>query len=113
MNDIFAKLPRKWKVGSYTFNVMVVPAGTAVLDEADGITHMSAETVHLDASMTPMRASVVVLHEAIHIINWVFGVTDGSDEETIATQVSTGLLAFWHDNPKVMQWINRTRQIHE
>ncbi len=113
MSELFSGLPRKWKIGSYKFRIEIVSREDSLKDTYDGLTVFEEEKVYLSESMKPMRAAVVVMHEAIHIINWVFGVNDNCDEETITTQVSTGLLAFWQDNPKVMQWVNRVRKIHE
>ena len=111
--DIFKGLPRKWKVGSYTFKVEVVPHDHPQLNhENDGLTVFQEEVIYLNESMKPMRAAIVALHEAIHTINWVFGVRDGCEEETVTTQVSTGLMSFWQDNQKVMQWINKVRKLN-
>ena len=111
MSNLLDTLPRKWKIGSYTFRVEIVPSTDPRLENNDGLTVFPHQCVYLDQDMMLTRAAVVVLHEAIHVINWVFGVDDESTEETVTSQVSTGLMAFWRDNPKVMTWLNKARKI--
>jgi hypothetical protein len=118
MSDQFIKLPKKWKIGAYSFDVLIVPTDDSELAGGtdvgnDGLTVFSKQVVLLDESMMPERAAVIVLHEAIHIINWVYGVSDDSTEEEVTTQLSSGLMAFWRDNPKVMQWLSKARQNSE
>ncbi len=111
MSELFATLPKKWKVGSYTFGVHLFPTNSPEIDGVDGHTDFAKQMICLDESMSAERAAVVVLHEAIHVINWVFGVTDDSSEEEFTTQVSTGLMSFWKINPRVMTWLNKARKL--
>lgn len=120
MRDIFARLPRVVKIGGYTYRIKVVATDDPNLahpadpeQRCDGMTYETTQRIYLDATMHPQRAAVVVLHELIHAINSVYGVTDESTEEQVTTQISTGLMAFWRDNPKVFTWLNSARKLEE
>lgn len=106
MTDVFLKLPKKLKVGTYTFNIKIVPATDPDLDGNDGMTLFHKFEILFDEELHSQRAHVVVLHEVIHAINFVYGIEDGSTEEHVTTQLSTGFAGFMKDNPKLFQWIS-------
>ena len=47
------------------------------------------------------------LHELIHAVNHVMGITDATTEEESTTRLSTGLCTVWKHNPKVFEWLHK------
>lgn len=108
MSDIFNGLPRRIKVGQYTFRIVVtLPSENPDLNDNDGITDFETFRIYLHQNMHRQRAVNVVQHELIHAINWVYGVDDGAEEEHITTQVTNGLVEMWLSNPKVLSWLTK------
>lgn len=105
MSDVFNGLPRRIKVGQYTFRVVISnETDQPDLEGCDGITDFAKFRIYLDETLHRQRAVNVVQHELIHAINWVYGVDDGAEEEHITTQVTNGLVELWMSNPKVVNW---------
>jgi hypothetical protein len=108
MNDVFNGLPRRVKIGQYTFRLSIsTPTETPILEGCDGITNFENFRIYFDDTLHRQRAVNVVQHELIHAINWVYGVNDGAEEEHITTQVTNGLVEMWMSNPKVVSWFNK------
>jgi hypothetical protein len=105
MSDVFHGLPRRIKVGQYTFRVLIgTPEVYADLDGCDGITDFEKFRITLHEGVALQRAINVVQHELTHAINWVYGIDDGAQEEHITTQHTNGLIELWMSNPKVVNW---------
>lgn len=105
MSDVFNGLPRRIKVGQYTFRLAVTNATEQPdLQDRDGLTDFGTFRMYLDETLQRQRAVNVVQHELLHAINWVYGVDDGATEEHITTQVTNGLVELWMSNPKVVNW---------
>jgi len=105
MSDVYTGLPRRVKIGQYTFRVIVSnKTDSPDLEGCDGITDFEKFRVYLDESLPLQRAVNVVQHELTHAINWVYGVDDGALEEHITTQHTNGLVEMWMSNPKVVNW---------
>jgi hypothetical protein len=105
MNDVFTGLPRRVKIGQYTFRVLVSNATEApILEDCDGITDFETFRIYVDESLHRQRAVNVVQHELTHAINWVYGISDGAEEEHITTQHTNGQIELWVSNPKVVNW---------
>ena len=109
MSDVFNGLPRRIKVGQYTFRVVISNATAHPdLEGCDGITDFEKFRIYLTESLHRQRAINVVQHELTHAINWVYGVDDGAEEETITTQHTNGLIELWVSNPKVFNWFAKS-----
>lgn len=109
MSEVYLGLPRKIRIGQYTFRITISNAEKhPVLDGNDGVTDFSQFRIYLDESLHRQRAINVVQHELTHAINWVYGVADGSEEEHITTQHTNGLIELWISNPKVFGWFARS-----
>lgn len=105
MSDVYHGLPRRIKIGQYTFRITVTtPAQHEILDGCDGITDFEAFRIYLHEGIALQRAINVVQHELTHAINWVYGIDDGAQEEHITTQHTNGLIEMWMSNPKVVNW---------
>jgi hypothetical protein len=109
MSDVYIGLPRKIRVGQYTFRVTVGSEEKyPVLEGNDGVTDFGQFRIYLGDKLHRQRAINVVQHELTHAINWVYGVTDGSEEEHITTQHTNGLIELWVSNPKVFGWFAKS-----
>ena len=105
MSDVYNGLPRRVKIGQYTFRITITTAkDNDVLEGCDGITDFEAFRIYLHEGIARQRAINVVQHELTHAINWVYGIDDGALEEHITTQHTNGLIELWVSNPKVMNW---------
>lgn len=110
--DPYHGLPRRVKIGQYTFRVIVSNAQDSPdLEGCDGITDFEKFRIYLDETLPFQRAVNVVQHELTHAINWVYGINDGADEEHITTQHTNGLVAMWVSNPKVVNWFVKTLRL--
>jgi hypothetical protein len=108
MSDVFHGLPRRLKIGHYTFRVKIQEAVATEDTECWGLADMQSQTISLVQGMGIERALNTVQHEITHCINNVYGVVDESDEETFTTQQTNGQIAFWLDNPKAFTWLAKT-----
>lgn len=105
MSDVYVGLPRKAKIGQYTFKiVLTTEEKNAELIDCDGLCDFEVFKIYLDENLPRQRAINVVHHELTHAINWVYGIDDGALEEAITTQVTNGLCALWINNPKTFDW---------
>lgn len=105
MSDVYLGLPRKAKIGQYTFRITLTTAEkNSILVDCDEMTDFVAFRIYIDENLHRQRAINVVQHELTHAINWVYGVDDGAEEETITTQHTNGLIELWVNNPKIFNW---------
>jgi hypothetical protein len=47
------------------------------------------------------------LHELLHAINHLMGITDSSSEEEATTRQATALCTVWTHNPEVFAWLHK------
>ena len=112
MSEVYLGLPRRVKIGQYTFRITIAtPAQHEILEGCDGITDFEKFRIYLDESLPRQRAINVVQHEITHAINWVYGIDDGAQEEAITTQHTNGLIEMWVSNPKVFNWFAKTLRV--
>lgn len=112
MSDVYHGLPRRIKVGAYTFRVLIgTPETYSDLEGCDGITDFEKFRIYLHENIARQRALNVVQHELTHAINWVYGIDDGAQEEHITTQHTNGLVELQMSNPKVINWIVKTLRL--
>lgn len=109
MSEVYNGLPRRIKIGQYTFRIVISnKEASPDLEGCDGITDFEKFRIYLDESLHRQRAINVVQHELTHAINWVYGVNDGAEEEQITTQHTNGLIELWVSNPKVFGWFAKS-----
>lgn len=105
MSEVYNGLPRRVKIGAYTFRITITnEEKCSDLVDCDGITVFENFRIYLDETLPRQRAINVVQHELTHAINWVYGIDDGAEEEHITTQHTNGLIEMWVSNPKVFNW---------
>lgn len=111
MGDLLATLPKSVKVGSFTFTLTRVDSAHPDLQQdvgaCWGLTLFSRCRILLDESMPLDRLVNTLWHEINHAINHSYGVHDGAEEETVATQNANGWMQVSLDNPKLEQWFHR------
>jgi hypothetical protein len=108
MKFLVEKLPQRVKVGSYTFSIDLVPSGTPSLGEDNyGMTLFDSCRIFLDDGLSFDRLVNTVLHEVSHAVNHTYGISDGAEEETIATQSANGWMQVLLDNPKLELWLHQ------
>jgi hypothetical protein len=108
MNDLAEKLPKKVKVGAYTYALQRVPNDNTELEGNYGMTLLEAGRVLFAADIPFERLVNTVLHEIGHCINHNYGVEDRAKEEQIATQSANGWQQVYLDNPKLEMWLHKS-----
>lgn len=110
--ETFAKhiqaLPKRVRVGAYTYTIERVPQDTPGLDGDDGSTLHQEHRILLDETLSLQRLLNVVLHECQHCIDSVYNIEDGVAEEKVAECTANGWQALYIDNIKLHNWINRS-----
>lgn len=120
-------LPRKSWIGSYEFEMKIVPADDPVLEGQNGMTvaEDKKKGVYFSDSLGALHLLEIVIHELTHAIVWVHDLTAENDdeeaedmvtipEETLATKFGLAWSAFLVDNPRFQRWLtyilNRIRK---
>lgn len=111
--NVFAGVPKTIKVGALDYSFKAVDR---IVDEDTG-TESWGEVVYEDYTVTVQRGQPSVassvdtlLHELLHAI---WHETDlrgqiGKDlEERVVRNLSSGLIALFRDNPKLLRWMDR------
>ena len=106
LGDVWKGLPRRIKVGQFTFRVTIALQGNCeLLDGNDGRAVWEDYRLYFREDM-PIQAAVnTVYHEVTHAINWIYGVTDESTEEQFTTQHTNGQIGVFLDNPRLLNWL--------
>lgn len=106
--ELLSALPKKVKVGTLSYTLEVVPD---LKDEGHGINGMCVPDelkIMVDAA-SPSNAHAVdtVVHEIFHAIWDERGLPKKPDEERAVRCLSTGVVALFQDNPKLVNWIKK------
>lgn len=102
------KMPKRIKVGSFTYRLHLVPTGDDGLGgENYGMTDLENSQIFFDDSISLERLANTMLHELQHAINNSYGINNGAKEEAIATQTANGWMQVNLDNPKLELWLHR------
>ena len=119
MSDLtsYDRLPKRLKIGGYTFKLLVEETTAEILNPPDeesgepehlfGCTDTNKGRIHLDGKSEFEQFVNTLIHEIGHAINYVYGITDGADEEHITTQSANGWMQVNRDNPKLELWLHR------
>ena len=71
--------------------------------EADGWCDSASLTICLFRDLPSDAMADTFLHECIHAVGYVMGVSWGKEEQ-VARRISSGLCSMWKDNPTVFKW---------
>jgi len=115
--------PTKVWVGTYEFTLDFLPPDHPSLmvrgKTNDGCTDVEEQEIAVAAHLDDRKMLEIVWHELTHAINWVYDITDGAREETIARKHGVAWSTFWMDNPHYVRWyqyvankIKRARLAH-
>jgi hypothetical protein len=78
-----------------------IESGSAKFGWAD----LNRQKIFISDDLTPGKVADTFMHEVLHVLNWIFDIDDGVKEESLCLRLSSGLLAFWRDNPEAMRWL--------
>ncbi|MDL2284445.1 hypothetical protein LJC19_04810 [Oxalobacter sp. OttesenSCG-928-P03] len=107
---LIKQMPKRVKIGHMFFETRAVGG-----DEAESGGYLGSANpakgvilVRTDSLPTQQIANTF-LHEVMHCIHYVYGISPGEDtctEEYYTTFTTNGLCAFWMDNPKAADWFS-------
>jgi hypothetical protein len=104
MSDVFKKLPSSVRIGCYSFSVEIMNGDDANIAGVYGAMMSFGHKIRLNPLMSAQQAANTFIHEVLHAIHLVYGLSDGSDEETFTSLSANGLCAFWQDNTEACKW---------
>ena len=109
MSDLLKTLPRRIKIGHYTWRVVVGDSVThpEQLEGAHGLTDYDTLKIYIRADEALSITVDTVLHELDHAINYAANLTDNSLEEEYVTRGTTVRLDTYLRNPRLWVWMNR------
>ena len=92
------------RVGPLDYSVKALGTTAAItrFGEHDSNT---LEISFCDSFASPAHEAAIAIHELLHAIYSVMGITDKDNEERTVTQLGTGLAMVIHDNPALIKWI--------
>lgn len=109
----FPRLPGKIWVATHEFRLEVVPRSHESLQPAepgepdsDGITVFDKQVIFLADDMSTPLELETIWHEITHVVNWVYEIEDGTDEERICDKHGKAWTQFWIANPRFARWWN-------
>lgn len=104
MSDVYRKMPKTVRVGCFSYAVTVIEEEGAEIAGIAGAMHSLRQRIRIRAGMTPHQVANTFIHEVLHAIHYVYGLSDDSDEETFTELTANGMCAFWQDNPEACKW---------
>jgi hypothetical protein len=87
-----------------TFKVKWLDRTTHNATEAYGFCCYDTQTIGISEGLAKDQMADVFLHEIIHALYFAMGLKEGSDEESVAHRVATGLCTVFKSNPKFFKW---------
>ena len=108
INPAVKGIPKVVRIGCYNYSVNLMHDDDAAIAGVMGAAYHSQLSIRLRTDVPPQQLANTFLHEVIHAIHYVFGIGDDDNEETFTNLTTNGLCAFWMDNPKAMEWFQKT-----
>src|SRR5260370_24752842 len=103
----YAGMPRSVRIGPYQFVVEMMSDSDAKGNREFGHCNLIGQRIRLSPGMTPQKLANTFIHECMHGMHWVSGLSDSSDEEDFTHLTANALCSFWIDNPAAVSWIAR------
>lgn len=101
-------LPRFAVIGKWRFSIEIAhPKDVSDLEDAYGLMYPAEQRIVIRAGLPNKLFLNTLCHELTHAVNWVYGVTDESDEEAFTERHTDGYLQFRLDNKRLDNWITR------
>ncbi len=72
--------------------------------EAYGFCCYDTQTIGVTEGLPRDQMADVILHEIIHALYFVMGLSEDGAEEKVAHRVATGLCTVFRGNPKFFKW---------
>lgn len=104
MSDVYEGIPKKLKIGCYSFRVEVLEADDAEADAQFGHMNSVNQKIRVRPGMTAQNLADTFIHEVIHAIHWHANLYNDNTEEEFTLLTAHGLCSLWQDNPKAMKW---------
>ena len=104
----YETLPDFVQIGPYQFIVELVSHEHTMEAGYFGFCDYSRQVIRVSEELTPNNLANTMMHEVMHGIHWVYGVSDASTEEQTTEMSANGLCKLAQDNPEFMQWWLRT-----
>lgn len=109
MRDAYKGMPARVRVGCHIFNIVV---GSYENHEEEGTYgHMNSfqNRISLRPGLPGLKLANTFLHEVLHAIHWVYGLSKHPEERQPSEEEYTelganGICAFWQDNPEAIKW---------
>jgi hypothetical protein len=98
-------MPRSVRVGCYEFKVEVSEMADSIAGSEFGHMNIINQKIRVSPNLSNAKLANVFLHECLHAVHWVFGLSDDSSEEEFTTLGANGLCVFMQENPRVMSWL--------
>ena len=95
------RLPKKVKVGPYTYQVKTWDTGgddNGCYGDCSNTHHV----IHIGTRYSDTKVRAILLHEILHAIWHVWTIEDEDTEERMIQTLTHGLLAVINDNPKLL-----------
>lgn len=96
--------PSALKLGHHRCPIQWVPAHLWSDRLAYGLYTPVEKVIELPHSLQGGNRPLVILHESLHFLHEVLGLTDSHDEQTFKRRQADGLLRFWKQNPEFWRW---------
>lgn len=96
--------PPALKMGRHRCPIHWIPAHLWSDRLAYGLYTPEEKIIELPHSLQGGNRPLVILHESLHFMHEVLGLTDEQDEQTFKRLQADGLLRFWKQNPEFWRW---------
>lgn len=113
MDDLLKKLPKQVRIGWLTYKITLMNEESQALSQAFGFICHSKQQIRIAENQAPQQMANTLLHEILHGVHFIHGVSNADDEETFTTLGANGLCQVWQDNPEVFEWIDEALHMTE
>ena len=105
-DDDVVALPSRVRVCGFDFDIVAYRRMEAVGAQKWGEFSSAELTIRIDPCARPQKVVDTMLHEILHAMMWVYDLNAiKDDEERVCSVLATAWLAFFRDNPTVVDWI--------
>ena len=101
----YLRRPTKIEVLNQVFKIEWVDAC-----EDHGYVDLNKCVIQLAKGYPKKTTADTLLHELIHAINHLMGITDSTTEEEATQRQATALCTVWTHNPRLFEWLHKQLQ---
>jgi len=117
---VFSKLPRKVKINSVIFDIIVLDSESTMLTTGPlGMTNQDNAEITVRLTGNISQDVNTVIHEIMHGIFYQQDIPnspqsqereDDDFEEPMVIGMANGFMSVYYDNPKLVKWLNAARK---